>query len=82
MSRSLKLILSVNPVKNRGTKEGGEGQPEAFISREQGTPRSKLMVGIPGSDLAQTDERVHTIHTLLPVVAHRRKWHYFNSILY
>lgn len=47
---SLKLILSVYPVKKRGTYEGGEGQPADFISMEQGIPLSKLILGIPEND--------------------------------
>lgn len=50
MTLSLKFILSVYPVKKRGTNEAGEGQPAAFMSAEHGVPLSKLTVGIPGSD--------------------------------
>ena len=47
---SLKFILSVYLVKNRGTYEAGEGHPAAFISKEHGIPLSRLMLGMPESD--------------------------------
>lgn len=53
MTLSLKFILSVWLVKNRGTYEGGEGQPAAFISAEHGVPLSILMVGRPERDKQQ-----------------------------
>ena len=55
---SLKFILSVYPVKNRGTNEGGEGQPAAFISIKHGIPLRTLIVGIPENDLGKTDEKI------------------------
>ena len=48
---SLKLILSVYPVKKRGTYEGGEGQPADFTSMKQGIPLSRLIVGRPENGL-------------------------------
>lgn len=47
---SLKFILSVYPVKKRGTYEGGDGQPDDFMSKEHGIPLSRLTVGRPESD--------------------------------
>lgn len=44
---SLKLILSVYPVKKRGTYDEGEGHPADFISSEQGIPLSRLTNGRP-----------------------------------
>lgn len=57
---SLKFILSVYPVKRRGTYEGGEGQPADFISNEHGIPRSRLILGMPKKELALTGEKMCT----------------------
>lgn len=51
----LKLILSVYPVKKRGTYDGGDGQPADLKSKEQGIPLSRFTVGRPESDLFKAD---------------------------
>lgn len=69
MTLSLKFILSVNPVKKRGTYEDGEGQPADFISKEHGIPLSKLMVGRPASHSTMLGEKRYSMSTQIEQVS-------------
>ncbi|TNN48211.1 hypothetical protein EYF80_041570 [Liparis tanakae] len=64
-----RLILSVYLVKKRGTYDGGEGQPADFISKEQGIPRSRFIVGIPENEVIHmTDYILMSCSTSAPTL--------------
>lgn len=57
---SLKFILSVYPVKKRGTYEGGEGHPADCMSSEHGIPLSRLTNGRPEKGAVQNGVKLAT----------------------
>lgn len=57
---SLKVILSVYPVKKRGTYDGGEGHPADFISSKHGIPLSRLTNGRPENGALRNSTKLGT----------------------